>query len=319
MIVNGSQQALDVIGKVFIDQGSPIAVERPTYLAALQAFSAYGPKYAEVWMDENGPLPCSCECDLHNGQCRFFYTVPSFQNPSGTCVTMQRRKELADVINKSGCMLVEDDPYSQLYYDEKPAGPLCTYGVNQAIFCGTFSKMVAPGFRLGWIWAKKDVMRHLITAKQAADLCTGTFQQLLLLETLMQLDVQKHLENNRGIYKKKRDAMDGLMHKYIGKYLTWKKPGGGMFFWVKVKDTKMDVKMLLKKCIENGVAFADGSAFFASHVKEKYLRLNFTQASDEEMEKGVRVMGEQFKRLREESESGKAWPAFTSAKEDIHY
>jgi 2-aminoadipate transaminase len=290
LIVNGSQQALDLIGKVFVDPGSAVAVERPTYLAALQAFSAFEPAYCEVSMDACGPQPDSLKLHLQTGQCRFFYTIPSFQNPSGLCCTLARRKEIADVMDRSCAMLVEDDPYSEIYYGEKPPLPICTLLPGRAMLLGTFSKMIAPGLRLGWVWTKSGTMRHLITAKQAADLCCGRFGQLLLLETLRGLDLDSHLSGIRAVYKAKRDAMDKALHACMADLCTWTLPPGGMFFWLKLRYAGGSGHRLLERCIKNGVAFTDGASFFASKSTDSYLRLNFTQLCESEMVEGLMRM-----------------------------
>ena len=295
LIVNGSQQALDLIGKVFVDRGSTLLVERPTYLAALQAFSVYGPVYREVGMDGDGALPERLEEQLQKGDGRFFYTIPTFQNPSGGCCTAERRREIARAMNRHGALLIEDDPYGQLYYGEPPAPPVCALGVERAILLGTFSKMVAPGFRLGWIWSRSaEAMRHLVTVKQAADLCTGRFQQLFLLETLRGLDLEAHLAKTRVLYKLKRDTMDLLMRRHVGWFLSWQKPKGGMFFWAALKGGGLTARQLLAECVKNGVAFADGAAFHATGGGEEFLRLNFTQACGEEMERGLQILGRQL-------------------------
>jgi 2-aminoadipate transaminase len=296
LIVNGSQQALDLIGKVFVDRHAPLIVERPTYLAALQAFSLFGPRYREVAMDAHGALPDRLDDHLNEEPCGFFYAIPSFQNPSGCCYSAARRAAIAEILNRRGALLVEDDPYSQLYYGEPPAVlPVCALGVERSLLLGTFSKMVAPGFRLGWIWTRSaETMRHLVTAKQAADLCTGRFQQLFLLETIRQLDLEDHLARTRVLYKLKRDTMDLLLKKYASGLLAWKKPGGGMFFWAALTRPGLTARELLVSCVKSGVAFAEGSSFHATGGGEEFLRLNFTQATGEEMERGLRIIAEQI-------------------------
>jgi 2-aminoadipate transaminase len=294
LIVNGSQQALDLIGKIFIDRGAPVVVERPTYLAALQAFAVFEPNYREVAMDSDGTLPERLAEHLQDGETRFFYTIPTFQNPSGRCCSDVRRGAIAEVMNRYGALLVEDDPYGQLYYEEPPAPPVCAHGVERGILLGTFSKMVAPGFRLGWIWTRCAAMRHLITVKQAADLCTGRFQQLFLLETLRHLDLDAHLAKTRVLYKLKRDTMDMLMKQHVGGYLAWKKPKGGMFFWASLTNTGLTAHHLLTECVKRGVAFADGAAFHATGGGEEFVRLNFTQATGEEMDRGLLIMAQRL-------------------------
>ncbi len=296
LIVNGSQQALDLLGKVLIDPGSPVLVERPTYLAALQAFSAYDPRYHEVSMDEKGPVSADLDDKLKTADPRFFYTIPSFQNPSGTCCSVERRFELAETINDNDCLLIEDDPYSQLYYDTPTPPPISSLGVNKAIFLGTFSKMVAPGFRLGWVWSNTEVLRHLVTVKQAADLCTGRFQQLLLSELLSSLNMEEHLAKNRSFYTGQRDRMNAMMTSFLGDHLQWSKPEGGMFFWAKLNSGK-SAEALLNRTIQRGVAFADGASFFANNKERNFLRLNFTQATETDMNEGLKVLKEEIESL----------------------
>jgi 2-aminoadipate transaminase len=290
LIVNGSQQALDLVAKVLIDPGSAVAVERPTYLAALQAFSAYEPVYREVPLDECGPMPDALATHLQTAGCRFFYTIPSFQNPSGACCTLGRRREIVEVMNRSNALLVEDDPYSQLYYEKKPPLPLCALGASRPVLLGTFSKLVAPGLRLGWVWARSETMRHLVVAKQAADLCTGRFSQFLVLETLRRLDIDSHLSMIRAVYKSKRDAMHMALTASLADLCAWPLPAGGMFFWVKLRYADVPVRRLLARCIKNRVAFADGASFFATPSAQSFMRLNFTQPTPSEMTEGLMRM-----------------------------
>jgi 2-aminoadipate transaminase len=293
LIVNGSQQALDLIGKAFIDPFSTVAVERPTYLAALQAFSAFEPRYVEVAMDGDGAVPEQLDMQLNkNGECRFYYTIPSFQNPSGACLPKDRRVRIADVLGMHGTMLVEDDPYSQLFYNSQPPPlPICSFGVRNALLMGTFSKMVAPGLRLGWVWTKSATMRNLITLKQAADLCTGRFMQLLALETLRLLDMDAHLERVRQINRSRRDAMQRFLLLRLARHCTWDLPLGGMFFWLKLKNAEISSKLVLDRCVSAGVAFANGASFFARGGGSDHMRLNFTQATDAEMDEGLALIG----------------------------
>ena len=299
LIVNGSQQGLDLLGKVLIDPGSPVLVERPTYLAALQAFCPYEPVYSEVKLESEEPSPFLLENRLKSAKYRFLYAIPTYQNPSGACCSHEKRTKIAEMLNRFDTLLIEDDPYSQIYYgSESSPKPICAFGVNRAVFLGTFSKMVAPGFRLGWIWSKSDILKHLLTVKQAADLCTGRFQQLLLSELLKDLDLKSHLEENRKFYTRQRDTMHKFMTKHLGEHLVWEKPGGGMFFWAKLKQNHSGEE-LLNRCFSRGVAFTDGASFFASEKQKGYLRLNFTQCTETEMNEGLKVIKEEIEKMTE--------------------
>ncbi|HEX3020598.1 MAG TPA: PLP-dependent aminotransferase family protein [Chitinispirillaceae bacterium] len=292
LVVNGSQQALDLLGKIFLEKGVSVLVERPTYMAALQAMHVYEPCILEAALDSSGADPEQLERNLKMNQCRFFYTIPSFQNPSGVCYTHERRLSVVNMLNKYGTLLVEDDPYSHLYYENPPAPPITALGAENAVFMGTFSKTVAPGFRLGWMYAKPEIMHHLVTVKQAADLCTGRLGQLLLLETLLNLDLDKHLQKLRLFYSKQRDLFDFYLSRHLNGILQWRKPPGGMFFWASTKGVA--ASELLLSCVKKSVAFADGAAFHAGGEGKQFLRLNFTQVSEQNMDRGLAVIREQI-------------------------
>lgn len=299
LIVNGSQQALDLLGKALIDPGTPVLIERPTYLAALQAFAAYRPSYSEIVPETEHSTCEQLTSVLCRRTPRFFYTIPTFQNPSGICYSLRCRHNVVELLNSHGVRLVEDDPYSQLYFESPPGPPMSTLGAREPVFLGTFSKTVAPGFRLGWIYASGHLMRHLITLKQAADLCTGRFQQLLLYETLTHMDLENHLECTRAHYRKKRDMFHRLLHRYASGLLRWSKPTGGMFFWAALTGLT-PASAVLKACVQEGVAFADGAAFHAHPGGAEFLRLNFTQASESQMEQGIRILARQIEMLSTE-------------------
>jgi len=297
LIVNGSQQALDLLGKVLIDCKSPVLMERPTYIAALQAFSAFEPEFIDMPLCDEGVDIYNLEEMLRQYRPRLFYTIPTFQNPSGLCYSKEKRRACSEALNRQkDCVLIEDDPYSELYYDCKPPNPICAEGTKNAVFLGTFSKIVAPGFRIGWIWAKGDIKRHLITAKQAADLCTGRFQQLLLIETLRNLDIDLHLQNNRDFYKIRRKRMNDYMSKNFSGLADWSLPHGGMFFWVTLRHN-LNARTLLAKCIQDNVAFADGISFHTGGGGESTMRLNFTQLSFDDMKKGLELIAGSIRQL----------------------
>ena len=297
MIVNGSQQALDLLGKVLLDPGAPIAVERPTYLAAVQAFSAFGAEFREVPLDDEGPDITALAQALRGNSslradgARLFYTVPNFQNPSGLLMSERRRMDLLDEMRRHPAVLIEDDPYGELYYASQPPPLLMSQSAGPGVLLGTFSKMVAPGFRLGFIWAKGAMATHLGTVKQAADLCTSRLAQLQLFETLCRLDLDAHLQGLRDHYRIKRDAMDMALQRHLAGFANWQKPSGGMFFWVRLRNCT-DTKALLVQAAKAGVAFADGGSFHAGGGGRDWLRLNFTSSTPADMERGLEILAQ---------------------------
>jgi len=298
LIVNGSQQALDLLGKVLIDPGSPVLMERPTYIAALQAFSAFEPRFLDIAVRRDGADGAELGSMLKQYGPRLFYTIPSFQNPSGICYGETQRMQCASVLNAHpDCVFVEDDPYSELYYDGKPPNPLCALGVRNAALLGTFSKIVAPGFRMGWIWARGQLLRHLITAKQAADLCTSRFQQLLLSALLRRLDLETHLKRNRAFYWVQRARMHDCMTRHLADLASWNLPRGGMFFWATLRHD-INAQTLLAAAIKRGVAFAEGSSFHVGGLGASTMRLNFTQSSLDDMEKGTALIASAIRQLQ---------------------
>jgi len=298
LIVNGSQQALDLLGKTLIDPQTSVLMERPTYVAALQAFSAFEPRFADIAVGADGADDGALMRALKRYKPRIFYTIPTFQNPSGACYSKAKRHACAEALKAhADCVLIEDDPYSELYFDRKPPLPLCAEGIQNAALLGTFSKIVAPGLRLGWIWARGDLRRHLITAKQAADLCTGRFQQLLLLEVLRSLNLDTHLQRNREFYVKQRDRMLGAMSNHLTGLATWNIPSGGMFVWARLCQDQNALE-LLRACLQQGVAFADGSSFHAGGGGLATMRLNFTQLSFDNMDKGLGIIASVLRKMQ---------------------
>ena len=304
LIVNGSQQALDLLGKVMLDPGAPVAIERPTYLAALQAFSAYEPVFREVPLLGDGPdLEILASALRGPSSTRFegaklFYSVPNFQNPSGILMPATRRAEVAAELNRHAALLVEDDPYGELYYSSAPPPrPLNACGVEQGVLLGTFSKMVAPGFRLGFIWAKGPLAQHLGTVKQGADLCTSKFSQMLLTETLELLDLDSHLVSLRAHYRNLRDHMQAALTRHLANEAQWDLPAGGMFFWLRFPQS-ISTRDLLARCATRGVVFADGSSFHADGGGTSWARLNFTAVTPTQMELGLTVLAEELARMK---------------------
>lgn len=286
LVTSGSQQGLDLVGKVLIDAGSTVAVERPTYLGALQAFAPYEPEIITVDGDDDGPLPEAL--DAARGA-RFLYLVPSFQNPSGRCMGAARRAALAARAVELGLPVLEDNPYGDLWFDAEPPPPLATHAPDNTVYLGSFSKVLAPGLRLGYIVAPPELFPKLLQAKQAADLHTPGFNQRVVYETVRDGFLKEHLPTVRARYREHRDAMRDALARHLPPGCRWNVPAGGMFFWIELPEG-VDATALLPRAVEQGVAYVPGAAFFADHARVNTLRLSFVTVSPAEIERGVALL-----------------------------
>lgn len=291
LITTGSQQGLDLVGKVLIDAGSKVAVEAPTYLGALQAFASYEPEVLTVACDDDGPRPES----LVSAQgARFLYLLPSFQNPSGRCMSEARRAALADAARTLGLPLVEDNPYGDLWFDAAPPAPLAARWSEGTVYLGSFSKVLAPGLRLGYVVAPPALMPKLLQAKQAADLHTPGFNQRVVFEVIRDGFLREHVPTIRERYKAQRDAMRAALAAHLPKGCRWSVPSGGMFFWVELPEG-VDAVALLPKAVALGMAYVPGGAFFAADPKPNTLRLSFVTVAPPEIERGVALLARALK------------------------
>ena len=292
LITTGSQQGLDLVGKVLIDAGSRVAVESPTYLGALQAFVPYEPAFAAVAGDEEGPIPESLVEDAAGA--RFFYVLPNFQNPSGNSIGGARRDALARMAEMHGVPLVEDNPYGDLWYDQPPDRPLAARWPDGTVYCGTFSKVLAPGLRLGYVVAPKAVFDKLVEAKQAADLHTPGFNQRIVHEIVKDGFLDRHAPTIRARYRSHRDAMQAALQTHLPTAgplaCRWRVPGGGMFFWIELP-VGTDSDALLVRALARGVAFVPGAPFYAASPKRHTLRLSFVTVPPAEIETGIAALG----------------------------
>jgi len=295
LITSGSQQALDFIGRVFINQGDHIVCESPTYLGALQAWNAYGAQYISVPSDENGMIVDELEKALRVGP-KFIYVLPNFQNPAGSTLNLERRKMLVELADRYGVPIIEDDPYGQLRYegehlpavvtlDSQFRGDDGTYTGN-VIYLSTFSKILAPGIRLAWVVAPQEVIRKLVMAKQAADLHTATFNQIVAFEVGKGGFLDEHVKFIRATYKERRDIMLETMDEVFPSEVRWTHPQGGMFLWG-ILPKGMDAAEVLKVAIEKKVAFVPGGSFHPNGGGENTMRLNFSFSSPEIIREGI--------------------------------
>ncbi len=287
LITTGSQQGLDLVGKVLIDPGSTVAVESPTYLGALQAFNPYEADFVAVEGDDEGPLPAGLDAAR---DARFLYLLPNFQNPSGRCLSADRRLALADKALAIGLPVVEDNPYGDLWFDAPPPPPISARMGGQAVYLGSFSKVLAPGLRLGYVVAPKLLYPKLLQAKQAADLHTPGFNQRVVHEVIKDGFLDRHVPTIRARYQAQRDAMRAALDAHMPAGCRWNVPVGGMFFWVTLPP-QLDATALLPKAVEAGMAYVPGAPFFADaggHANT--LRLSFVTVPPAQIAAGVAAL-----------------------------
>jgi 2-aminoadipate transaminase len=288
LITTGSQQGLDLVAKVLIDSGSRILVETPTYLGALQAFTPMEPEVVGVASDAEGVDVADLAAKAAGA--RFFYVLPNFQNPTGRTMSEARRAAVADAARQLGLPIVEDNPYGDLWFDAPPPAPLTARNPEGSIYLGSFSKVLAPGLRLGYLVAPPAIAPKLLQAKQAADLHSPTFNQRLVAEVMKGDFLDRHVPTIRALYKSQRDAMlAALDREMTGLGLEWNSPDGGMFLWARLP-AGLDAVQLLPKAVERGVAFVPGAAFYADQPDARTLRLSFVTASVSQIDTGIAAL-----------------------------
>ncbi len=300
LITSGSQQALDLIGKAFLNAGDHVLVERPTYLGALQAWNAYEAQYVSVGVDEDGMRTGDLDDALRRGP-KFVYALPNFQNPTGVTLSLPRRRALIERADAHGVPILEDDPYGQLRYEGTHVAPIVTLDAEyrgldrtactgNVLYLSTFSKTLAPGLRLGWIIGPAAVIRRLTQAKQGTDLHTSTFAQLVAYEVARSGFLDQHVRRLRTAYGARRDAMLAAMAESFPEGVTWTRPEGGLFVWVTLPSA-VDAGELLKPALEEHVAFVPGRAFHPDGSGSNTMRLNFTNASVDRAAEGIERLG----------------------------
>ena len=295
LITTGSQQGLDLIAKVLIDEGSRVLVETPTYLGALQAFSPMEPEIVSVASDDGG-VDIADLCAKAEGA-RFFYVLPNFQNPTGRTMPEDRRAALSQEAARLGLPLVEDNPYGDLWFDTPPPLPLTARNPEGCIYLGSFSKVLAPGLRLGFMVAPASIFPKLLQAKQAADLHSPGFNQRLVAEVMKDGFLDRHVPTIRALYKSQRDAMLAAMQREMPEGVEWNTPAGGMFLWVRLPEG-MNAIELLPQAVERNVAFVPGWAFYADKADTRTLRLSFVTASVAQIDTGIAALAEAIRAMQ---------------------
>jgi 2-aminoadipate transaminase len=292
IIASGSQGFLDAMGKVVISKGDRVAVEAPTYLGAIQAFNPYEPHYVRMDTDDDGLIPASLEQVLREAPVKLVYLVPTFQNPTGRTIPLERRKEIADIIQRYDALLVEDDPYSDLRYRGEAIPPIKCFAPDHVVYVSTLSKTFAPGLRIGFCVAPPLIRRWLVLVKQGVDLHTSTFNQALAAEYISGGYLERHLPKILDIYRPKQTAMLQALETYFPESFHWSRPEGGMFIWAEGPDG-LDGDVLYDRCVECTVAFVPGKYFFTQPGEGlATMRLNYTMIDEITIQRAIRIVGD---------------------------
>lgn len=296
LITHGSQQALDLSGKVFLNEGDTVICESPTYLAAISAFKAYGCKFREVPTDEFGMVPEALEEIIKTTEsAKIIYIISDFQNPTGISWSLDRRKNLAEIAGKYNIVVIEDNPYGELRFEGESLPSVKSFDEEGCVFClGTFSKIFCPGYRIGWIAGDKEAIAKYVIVKQGVDLQCNTIAQMEISKYLELYDIDEHIEKIRAIYKKRRDVTVGIMEKEFPDEVYFTRPQGGLFAWVELP-AKINSRNVLASCLERKVAFVPGGSFYPNNPKENALRLNFSNMPEEKIFEGMNILAEVIK------------------------
>ncbi len=291
LVTNGSQQVLDLVAKLLINPGDVVLTENPTYLAAIQAFQALEARFVPVPTDEQGLIPEALPELIKKNRPKFLYTIPNFQNPTGVTLSRERRIALARIAAAHELLILEDDPYGKLRYRGAEIPPVKHWDESGCVlYASTFSKTIAPGLRLGWVAAPREIFSRLLILKQAADLHTSSFDQRVACAFLTANDQSAHLGRIRGAYGERFEVMDAALQKEMPAGYRWTRPEGGMFLWL-TGPGELDGLELLERAIKHQVAFVPGRDFFPAEGGNNYLRLNFSNSNPARIREGVRRLG----------------------------
>lgn len=296
LITSGSQQAIDLTGRLFLDEGDTIICESPTYLAAINAFNIYNANFVEVEMDEDGMIMEALEKRLQeNPQAKFIYTIPDFQNPTGRTLKLERRKRMVELASRYDVLIVEDNPYGAVRFSGTSLPPIKHFDTEgRVIYLSTFSKIFTPGLRLGWICADDVFIEKYVAFKQTADLHSDSFAQRITAKYMELYKIEDHIEKVRKVYKDRCTTMLDCISQFFPENISCSKPEGGLFIWVELPDS-IDSNEIFMKCLKNNVAFVTGMPFFPNGTQKSALRLNYSNTTKEQIREGIKRMGEVLK------------------------
>lgn len=287
LITSGSQQSLDLLGRVFLDQGDTVLVENPTYLGAIQAFEAFEPRFKAIPTDDQGMLPEALERAIIEQPPKLVYLVPTFQNPTGRTMNRERRQAVAEILRRHQVLLVEDDPYSELRFEGEELPSIKSLENDWVIYLSTFSKTVVPGFRVGWMVGDPRLIGNIAKCKQGADLHTNSLVQYILVRYLQETDSQSHIARIRAEYKRRKNAMLEALAREFPPEIRWSLPEGGMFLWLQLPEG-INTEPLLAEAVAEKVAFVPGKPFFVGEGGENTMRLNYSNSGPEMIDEGIR-------------------------------
>ncbi|WP_243546731.1 PLP-dependent aminotransferase family protein [Pseudodesulfovibrio tunisiensis] len=290
LISTGSQQCLDLVGKILLDKGDKVVIERPGYLGAIQAFSFFEPEFVPVSLESDGPDLEELEAAFKDGA-RVFYAVPNFQNPSGLSYSLEKRKAVAELMDRYDVVFVEDDPYGELRFLGEHLPPVYSFRTGPSLLCGSFSKVAAPGYRIGWVVAPQEIRDKLVIAKQASDLHTSTLAQAIMRDYLQHNDLDRHIERIRECYGRQRGVMVKAIEDCFPASVEVTRPEGGMFLWVTLPEGTVSMD-LFDIAIERKVAFVPGRPFYVDGSGENTLRLNYSNSDEDRIRVGIGRLGD---------------------------
>lgn len=293
LITHGSQQALDLSGKVFLDEGDVVLCESPTYLAAISAFRAYGCNFVEVETDSDGMVLPDLEKALAtHPTAKLIYVIPNFQNPTGRTWSLERRQQLAKLSARYNIAVLEDNPYGELRYEGEPLPSIKSFDRTGNVLCtGTFSKIFCPGYRIGWIAGEKEVIHKYVLVKQGVDLQCNTMAQMVIAAYLEQYDIDAHIEKIREVYRNRRNIAVRTIRDTFPHDISYTNPQGGLFLWIQLHNT-VDTAKLLEKCLAHNVAFVPGGSFFPNSNQRNTLRINFSNTPEDKIVEGLTRIGD---------------------------